>query len=212
MTVVLVHGLGQTADSWASVKKTLNVENLRIVNFDLAKKNGDVTYSYLYHELVQQCDRLEKVDLVGLSLGGVMCINYAIDFPDKVKSLVIVNGQYKMPKLLLTIQNLIFRLLPKRFFSGSSFSKSDWLSICREIKQIDFTDDLSKISAKTLVIHGEKDKVNRKASLELQEIIQNSQFVTIENAGHEINLENPEALSKVLNQFYDEQRNRIDLE
>ena len=49
-----------------------------------------------------ECDKEnEEIVLCGLSLGAVLTLNYAIDHPDKVKALVLIAAQYKMPKKLL---------------------------------------------------------------------------------------------------------------
>lgn len=50
------------------------------------------------------------------SLGAVLTLNYAIDHPDKVKALVLIAAQYKMPKKLLKVQNMLFHLMPNSAF------------------------------------------------------------------------------------------------
>lgn len=45
------------------------------------------------------CDKFdEPIDWCGLSLGGVLALNYAIERPDKVKSLVLIATPYMIPK------------------------------------------------------------------------------------------------------------------
>ena len=44
-----------------------------------------------------------------------------------------------------------------------------------------------------------KDKINKKASLELQQQIENAEIAIIENAGHEVNTDNPTLLGQKLN-------------
>ena len=50
------------------------------------------------------CDRhtpcfesLTDICLCGLSLGGVLALNYAIEHPEKIKGMVLIATQYKMP-------------------------------------------------------------------------------------------------------------------
>ena len=65
----------------------------------------------------------EKIDLCGLSLGGVLSLNYAIEYPHKINSLVLIAPQYKMPVNLLKVQNLLFRFMPKAAFQSTGFEK-----------------------------------------------------------------------------------------
>jgi len=51
------------------------------------------------------------------------------------------------------------------------------------------------------VMCGEKDKTNMKASQQLQNQLGKSKLKIIQNAGHEVNRDNPKLLSKELNYF-----------
>ena len=66
---------------------------------------------------------------------------------------------------------------------------------------LDFTDDLGKIHCKTLILCGEKDKANYAASVQLKEKIATSELGVVCNAGHEINKDDPEKLSEIINTF-----------
>ena len=55
---------------------------------------------------------MEKIDLCGLSLGGILALNYAIDYPNKVEKLVLIGTPYRVPKVMFSIQNIIFKFLP----------------------------------------------------------------------------------------------------
>lgn len=64
------------------------------------------------------------------------------------------------------------------------------------------SDSLKDITVQTLVVCGSKDGQNKKASEELSMNIPNANLTIIDNAGHEVNTEDPLELSKVLNNFY----------
>ena len=115
MKQIYVHGLGQTSDSWT---KTIDI--LQTTDYSLCPNLPDlvhskeVTYDNLYAAFSDYCNQYdEPIDLCGLSLGGVLALNYAIQYPKKVRSLVLIATQYKMPKKLLKFQNLLFRFMPK---------------------------------------------------------------------------------------------------
>lgn len=86
------------------------------------------TYKELYSSFSGECDKENKeIVLCGLSLGAVLALNYAIDHPDKVKALVLIAAQYKMPKKLLKVQNMLFHLMPNSAFNKWA-SKKQMLS------------------------------------------------------------------------------------
>ena len=42
----------------------------------------------------------KKINLVGLSLGGVLAIDYITEFPEKINSIILVGTPYKIPKTI----------------------------------------------------------------------------------------------------------------
>ena len=132
-----------------------------------------------------------------------MALNYAIDHPDKVKALILIAAQYKMPKKLLKLQNMLFHLMPNSAFSKMGFKKADVISLCGTMAELDFSDSLYKVSCPVLIVCGEKDKANIKTSKELCQYLNNSCFHELMKTGHEANIESPEELAIVLQRFYD---------
>ena len=63
---------------------------------------------------------------------------------------------------------------------------------------IDFRESLADVSCRVTVLCGEKDKVNRKASKAIAELLPNAEFKMISNAGHEVNIDNPQALAEAI--------------
>lgn len=52
-----------------------------------------------------------------------------------------------------------------------------------------------------MILCGEKDKANYAASVQLKEKIATSELSVVCNAGHEINKDDPEKLSEIINTF-----------
>ena len=140
--------------------------------------------------------------MCGLSLGGILALNYAIDFPDKVESLILIGTPYKVPKVLFSIQNLIFKVLPKSLFETMAFNKKDTFTLGNSMKNLDFSDKVQKVQCPTLIICGEKDNANIKSAQYLSKNIKNAKLEIIKNTGHIVNEENPKELSKLLTQFW----------
>ena len=205
MKYLYLHGLGQKPDSWNKVIKGTKVSESSI-NLSLAEmlEGKSATYKELYSVFSSECGK-EKggIVLCGLSLGAVLALNYAIDHPDKVKALVLIAAQYKMPKKLLKVQNMLFHLMPNSAFNKMGFKKADVISLCGTMAELDFRDSLHKVSCPVLVVCGEKDNANKKTSKELCHYLNNSCFHELMKTGHEANLEAPEELAIVLQKFYD---------
>lgn len=204
MKYVYLHGLGQTAESWNKVTRATEMAD-NSVCLDLAEmvKGKAATYSNLYSALSEMCNA-EKEDIIlcGLSLGGVLALNYAIDYPQKVKALVLIAAQYKMPTRLLKLQNALFHFMPQSMFQQTGFGKPDFISLCNTMAELDFSDSINQVSCPVLIVCGEKDKANKTASIELTDILKHSQFKEISETGHEVNLESPEKLASILREFY----------
>lgn len=164
MKQIYLHGLGQNPDSWSKVIEQLEAaEHSMCPDLSELVQGQDTTYQNLYAAFSAMCDEIEEdICLCGLSLGGVLALNYAIEHPEKIKGLVLIATQYKMPKKLLRVQNAIFRFMPKSMFQQTGFGKSDFLKLCNTMMELDFSDSIYNVSCPTLVIYGEKDRANKK--------------------------------------------------
>lgn len=205
MKYLYLHGLGQKPDSWNRTIKETKVSGSSI-RLSLAEmsEGKDVTYKELYSAFSEVCDKEdEEIVLCGLSLGAVLALNYAIDNPDKTKALVLIAAQYKMPEKLLKFQNVLFRLMPNSMFKQIGFKKADVISLCGTMAKLDFTDSLHNVSCPVLIVCGEKDHANKKASKELTRYLSKSFFYELLKTGHEVNIEAPEEIAIVLQKFYD---------
>ncbi|MDD2955343.1 MAG: alpha/beta hydrolase [Oscillospiraceae bacterium] len=204
MKFIYLHGLGQTAGSWEKAVPPLGLFQDAICP-DLSKllAGAPVSYDALYSSFCALCDGLEApLNLCGLSLGGTLALHYAIEHPLKVNSLVLIAAQYKMPKALLAFQNMVFRFMKRSMFRQMGFEKEDLIRLCKTMMELDFSGSLGQISCPVLIVCGEKDKANLRASQELFRALPHSMLQVIPGAGHEVNIESPEKLSAALCDFY----------
>ncbi len=204
MKQIFIHGLGQTPKDWKrTIEKMGATEFSECVSLVEILRGKEVTYENLYQAFSVICNKnSEPVNLCGLSLGGILALNYAIDYPKRVNSLVLIGTQYKMPKSLLQFQNVIFRFMPNSVFHEMGFGKKEFIQLCKTMMNLDFTDSLSQITCPTLILCGKKDNANKKASLKLANILEDTQLKLTDNVGHEINKEAPDELAKELSSFY----------
>ena len=205
MKKILIHGSGHKAISWQETISYMK-DQKDILCPDLCSiLNGqDATYENLYTSFVEYCSRIDgQIHLVGLSLGGIIAMNYALDFPEKVKTLVVIGTPHKIPKVAFEIQNVIFRFFPKSVFKEMAFDKKDTFALGNSIKKLEIADRMEEINCPVLVICGEKDCANKKSAYYFSENIENVALCMIEKTGHVVNEENPKELARILNEYYD---------
>lgn len=207
MKCVLIHGLGQTAQSWSKTVSAMERfgGELDIVCPNLTEllRNKKPCWDELYKSFEKYClDIGEPVNICGLSLGGILALQFCAAHSDRVNKAVFIGAQYVMPKFMLRLQNAVFRLMPQSAFSGTGFGKRDFLSLAKSMETLDFRENLKRITCPALVIAGEKDKPNKKAAIQINERIQGSKLLIIEGSGHEVNVDVPEELGKALVEFF----------
>lgn len=205
MTNILVHGLGQTDKSWNKVKEILNQENINVETpnlFEIAK-NYQLSYENVFTVFVDYCNSFsDKLNLVGLSLGGILAIDYAILHPEKVNSITLCGVPYEIPKKLFKLQNFIFKFIPKKTFDNMGVSKENFIQLTNSMAELNIKEKILKLKSHTLVLCGEKDSANIESANKLNENIKNSELKIIKNAGHEINIEAPEKFSEIIKEFF----------
>ena len=146
----------------------------------------------IYQAFVAYCKNFsEKLNICGISLGAIIALNYAIEFPERVQSIVLIGAQCKVPKGLMMLQNFIFKLLPKSFFAKMGLPKKNVLQLTNSMVDLDLSPRLEDILSPTLLICGGKDNANKKSANNLAQMIPNAKVSIIDNAGHVLNTEAP---------------------
>lgn len=205
MTTILIHGLGQNRYHWNTTNRYLAAYSIQTQCPNLfAFTNPCVTdYSTLYHQFATYCNAYDApLNLCGLSLGGVLALDYAKAYPDRVRSLILIGTPYHIPKHLFKLQNLMFQLMPSTIFEQMGFPKNDFIHLVQSMTHLDMTKDLAQLSCKTLILCGQKDVVNLKSAIDLQKHIPNSHCHFIKHSGHEVNIDNPLALAQCIADFW----------
>lgn len=99
--VVLVHGLGSRAEDWANLMPQLKQAGFHVYAIDLlgygrSARPTDATYSipeeaqYVEEFMAQR--GLQKVNLVGWSMGGWVSMRVALDQPERIGRLVLCDA------------------------------------------------------------------------------------------------------------------------
>ncbi|MBO1901779.1 alpha/beta fold hydrolase [Leucobacter weissii] len=204
--VIFVHGLGDSPASWAQQISTLPAawEGVAIDVPGLgAAGEGAFSLERAARRVVEAMDERgwREAVLCGLSLGAMIALRAAVDFPERVRGLVLAAGQVRPPRALLRVQNALIRVLPARAVASGGVDKSRILSAARAVMHVDFGPDLARIACPTLVLCGSRDRANLPASRRLAAEIPGARLAILEGAGHQSNTQSPESFSAELNRF-----------
>ncbi len=205
MKNILIHGLGQNNQSWDNTVIYLKENGIESICPSLYEitNNTLLNYKNLYDSFSNFCNnQKEKVNLCGLSLGGILALDFAKEYPEKINSIILIGTPYKIPKALFKVQNLIFKVMPKRSFENMGCSKKEFITLVNSMSNLNIAKNLNKIKCKCLILCGAKDNVNMESAKLLNNSIKNSEFKIINNSSHEVNVDNPKALSNIIYNFW----------
>ena len=97
--VVFIHGLSDDLTYWQLLTEYLK-KNFQIIRFNLRGHGGsdlgedEITMDTYINDLNNILIELniEKVNLIGFSIGGAIAMGFAIKYPDKVSSIVVMSS------------------------------------------------------------------------------------------------------------------------
>ena len=189
MELVILHGLGQDSNSWNEVKEEL--ENINPIIPNLFKIKDKISYDNVYKNLEKILEDKVEIILCGLSLGGVLALNYAYNHPDKLRKLILIGIPYIIPQELIDKQNDMFNQMPGEAFNGLGLNKADFINLVNTTFDVDIPKWVKGISCKTIVACGDNDIANLDSCKIVNRKIEESKFVLINNSGHMVNSDKP---------------------
>lgn len=228
--IIFVHGVVTTSNIFP---KYLNAysPDFRGIAVDLRgygdsqKPAGGFTIAQFAKDLIALADKLEieKPVWVGVSMGGMILQQLALDYPERVRALVLVSttdGAMVLDKDLPTIGNprdfreVSRQIIAESFPPGTPSTLYQPLldripswngTVLREaltsMAQANVHGRINKITAPTLVVVGAKDDVATPLiAREIQAQIAGAQLVEF-NTGHFMMAEDPERFRTVLGEF-----------
>lgn len=190
MKLIFLHGLGQSAESWKEVRNLLtDYPSEAIELFPSGVSNYQQAKERVYQHLAQET---EPFVLIGLSLGAALTLELSsYDLPN-LRALILSGCPLKLAgNILLYLQLLIFKLLPKRVFEKQGADKTLMVGVSEELKTLDLTDIAGTCSYPTLLICGSKDKPNLSSMKALHRLLTDSQFQIIPDGPHVLNKAKP---------------------
>jgi len=98
-TVVLIHGATIPMYLWDAQVDALSKAGYRVLRYDMYgrgysdRPDGDYSQAFYRKQLLDLLDALkikQPVDLMGVSMGGAMAVDFTASYPDRVKDLVLI--------------------------------------------------------------------------------------------------------------------------
>lgn len=206
--LVLLHGIGQAPMAWEDVivplyptRRLLSpwVPGLRPTE----RQHVPVADAVAALDTDLMLEGMERVDICGLSYGAVVATRLAADFPHRVRRLVLIGGQAQPPRAALRMQATMLRMMSAKKLADNGVSKERLRRTMELLADVDLTDALSRITAPTLVLVGEKDKPHKAAAEALAAGIAGAELREVPGAGHQVNVDQPKALVEILTEFLD---------
>lgn len=95
--LILIHGLFGSADNWGAIAKYF-AQYYQVISVDLrnhgrSPHHASQNYVDMTADLIELCDslNLDKIDLLGHSLGGKVAMQFALQFPNRIDKLIVVD-------------------------------------------------------------------------------------------------------------------------
>ena len=238
--IVFIHGVGLTKEIWSPQLEFFKDHN--ILTYDLLGhgktplEKTQLNFEDFTKQLLNLIKELEinKIHLVGFSLGSLIARHFAAIHGDKLSSLVLHGSIYKRSEEQKRIVQNRFELIKsdkpaskdrslRRWFSDkflkenkeiydkifSMLDENDHNNFLKTYKLfVNYEDDdqiLNNIKANTLVSTGEHDVGSTpKMAKNLAEKIRNAKYIEIKNGKHLCNIECAQNFNKVLELFVDQ--------
>jgi 3-oxoadipate enol-lactonase len=235
--VLLLHGLGSSGRDWELVTPLL-AKRHRVLVPDARGHGRSETPAGKYgvplftRDIAALCDALGlgRVHVVGLSMGGMMGFQLAVDRPDLVRSLVIVNSGPELKartlrrKFDFALRLVVLRLLGPmrmaRILAPRLFPKPEqadlrqrvldtlghndpgaYLRATRGLLGWSVLERVKDITCPVLVLHSERDYTPLSEKQAYVDLLRDARLQVLSDSGHAAPLDQPEQLAEAVETF-----------
>ncbi|HXZ04626.1 MAG TPA: alpha/beta fold hydrolase, partial [Ktedonobacteraceae bacterium] len=221
--VVLIHGLGSSAETWAALMPLLSKEYLVYApdlpgfgRTPLAPEGTNIRTHVLYLERFLNALGYPRVTLVGNSLGGWIATRFAVEHPERVERLFLLNSAglsrenmhspYVEDRIeaMHSLEHLLGYSLPvPTFVLDALVRNSQTPAYAGFIRGYDPSEELDSVlvdvQAPTTIIWGERDNLLPLiCAYDLHKGIANSELVLLPRVGHMPQIQNPARVAQVI--------------
>jgi len=216
--LVLIHGLGGSRAWWIRNVGVLG-QHFTVYSLDLpgfgAMRRYPTPFSVLaavaWLQVFLDALKLERVSLVGHSMGGLISAIFAAERPERLERLVLAAPAIELPsrRVAAYLQPLLRESLQvERSFwktlvwDGLRAGFPTTLRAARDLLGYVSQDELSRITAPSLLIWGERDPlVPPETGTSLQRKIRDSRLLVLKRAGHVLMYDQAEEFNRAVLDF-----------
>jgi pimeloyl-ACP methyl ester carboxylesterase len=228
--IVLIHGY---SDSWRTYEEMLDLlpfegYNVPVFALDMrghgessASSTDDYSQKAFADDIAAFSDalKIQKLVLVGHSMGGLIAHKFAVEYPEKVKALVLIatwasmSGHRVIDELRSLVETIasdapapvedVVDFQASMFYNRAEpavlyryvseslrLTGTVWKAALDGMAEEDHRERLSEIVAPTLILSGEQDSyAGRKDQEELIALLPHAQVVSYPRASHVLNVE-----------------------
>ncbi|MBI5858575.1 MAG: alpha/beta hydrolase [Sphingobacteriales bacterium] len=230
--IILLYGLFGSVNNFRylvdHLKKTHRVIVPKFPFYDLGYSVTVFSLTEFLQQLILELN-LEKFHLLGNSMGGHIALLYTLQYPEKVKSLILSgsSGLYESgmgdsyPKrssydFIKNKTELTFydpgiaskELVDEIYATVNSRKALHILSLAKSTIHNNLEKELTKIKTDCCLIWGQNDTITPpEVALKFNRLIPHSKLFWIERCGHVPMLETPQSFNVILDNFLDEYSN-----
>ncbi|MCS7178794.1 MAG: alpha/beta hydrolase [Anaerolineae bacterium] len=236
--VLLLHGLGSVGADWQFQFAPLAGAGYRVLAPDLrgfgrSSAPSEVSIQVMAQDMALFLEKMEAIPahIVGLSLGGTVALQLALDHPEMVRRLVLVNTLARLHfpslsnRLYFLARAILSRFLgpekqaamvARRLFPHphqqdlreriirriSQTNPCAYRSAMRSLLRFDVTARLGELRMPVLVVTGAEDTtIPLPIQQALAQGIPGARHVVVEKSGHGIIADNPDVFNRILLEF-----------
>ena len=235
--LVLVHGLGNDLHLWDGDMEAFSAEHA-VLRFDVRgfgesdKPRGPYSTEMFARDLegLVAAHDWDSVHVVGISMGGVIAQRFALDYPARVRSLVLVSTSSEVGEKSVRAWQRLADVVERRGFDARSADASrafspdfaeahpeivaeigrqnaasdpnGYAAAARAVSDYNWTDRLAEIVAPVLILQGLEDRLTPPGgAVKMHRRLPRSRLLMIAGSGHNLPIEKPEVFHSAVLAF-----------
>lgn len=234
--LVLIHGLGSSLRFWDGVREPLEKHH-RVIRYDARgfgesdRPAGPYDTTTFARDLAGLLDVLgvERAHVVGLSMGGVIAQRFALDFPGRARSLVLLSTSSEVGEKAAAFWSRLADLVERHGLSDrvtdasrcfapafaaahpdvvrahgrpGSNDPGAYAATARAMGSYGWTAELRNVAVPALVLHGLADQLTPPGGgVKLARALARARLLLLPDVGHFLPIEQPALFTSIVLSF-----------
>lgn len=231
--LIFLHGFGLDGGQWKRETEHFS-SKYRVITLDArghgrsTLPQGRVSPDIFWQDVIALMDYLSvsKAIICGLSMGGHVALQVAINGGARVESLILIgaictNQFNRYERYVVPVNRVCQRMMPMGLLAWSisvalghntetkqyirkaveTMSHDVYNRTWKAVTSMESRNGLGSITCPVLLLIGDGDTLTRRQQTYMHERIQDSRIVTIRHASHGTNLDNPKQVEEEIEKF-----------